>query len=212
MSSPGGSIRDMYQGLDVVLKASSVALTGTVAALIKDLVIRCFTRYRQSYESVNWKEVVDSLGDTVPAARLYLALHAIQPRFVTPRLADAIAKGLESTAEDVRHRIRQTGQDVDTAGNVAATFIIEDAGWLHIADQRSEHVACAGGRPVRSAGEMTFTVRRGDVRVTWVTNQSTGYCPEPDSWPAVESALARAGIEIFGISTEFAEEASCGII
>jgi hypothetical protein len=97
MSTPGGSVRDVYQGLDAALKTDSVELTRTVAAFIKDLVVRCFTRYRQSYESVNWKEVVDSLGDKATAAQLYLVLHAIPPQFVTPRLADAIAKGLEST-------------------------------------------------------------------------------------------------------------------
>lgn len=98
MSVPSGSIRDVYQGLDAALKTYSVQLTGTVATFIKDVVIRCFTRYRQSYESVSWKEVVDSLDDKATAAQLYLALHAIPPQFVTPRLADAIAKGLEGTA------------------------------------------------------------------------------------------------------------------
>lgn len=97
-STPGGSIQDVYQGLDRALKTYSVELTGTVAAFIKDVVIRCFTRYQQSYEAVNWKEVVDSLGDKPTASQLYLALHAIPPQFVTPQLADAIAKGLESTA------------------------------------------------------------------------------------------------------------------
>ncbi len=97
-SAPGGSVRDVYQGLDAALKTSSVELTRPVAAFIKDVVIQCFTRYRQSYESVNWGEVVASLSDRATAAQLYLALHAIPPQLVTPRLADAIAKGLESTA------------------------------------------------------------------------------------------------------------------
>lgn len=97
-STPGGSIRDVYQGLDGALKTYSVELTRTVAAFIKDLVIRCFTRYQQSYESINWKELGDSLGAKATAAQLYLALHAIPPQFVTPQLADAIAKGLASTA------------------------------------------------------------------------------------------------------------------
>ena len=98
MSSPGGSIREVYQGLDMALKTYAVELTSTVAAFIKELVIRGFTRYQQSYESVNWKEVVDRMGDKSTAAQLYLALHAIPPRFVTPQLARAIAKGLEPTA------------------------------------------------------------------------------------------------------------------
>lgn len=97
-STPGGSIRDVYQGLDGALKTYAVELTRTVASFIKDLVIRGFTRDRQSYESVNWKEVMEGLGDKPTQAQLYLALHAIPPRFVTPQLADAIAKGLESTA------------------------------------------------------------------------------------------------------------------
>ena len=106
--------------------------------------------------------------------------------------------------EDVRRWIRQTGQDLNAAGGVVATFIIDDSGWLRIADRRSEHVACAGGKPVRSAGEMTFTVRPSGVTVTWVTNQSLGYCPEPSSWAAVDTALARAGIAgSEGFSQEF---------
>lgn len=27
-----------------------------------------------------------------------------------------------------------------------------------------------------------------------VSNQSTGYCPDPDSWPAVAAALDRIGV------------------
>jgi hypothetical protein len=98
ISTSSNSIRDIYQGLDAALRSDSVELTKPVAAFIKDWVVRCFTRNRQGYESVNWKEVVDSLGDEATAAQLYLALHAIPPQFVTPRLADAIARKLESTA------------------------------------------------------------------------------------------------------------------
>jgi hypothetical protein len=97
-STPGGSIRDVYQGLDRALKTCSVELTKTVAAFIKDLVVQCFTRYQRSYESVNWQELVASLDDQATEAQLYLALHAIPPQFVTPQLAGAIVKGLESTA------------------------------------------------------------------------------------------------------------------
>jgi len=110
---------------------------------------------------------------------------------------------LEST-EDVFRWIRQTGQKLNPAGSVTATFIVDEAGWLRIADRRSEHVACAGGKPVLSAGEITFTVMPGGVSVSWATNQSTGYCPEPHSWQAVQAALARAGIAAPGsFSQEF---------
>lgn len=98
LTAPGSSIWDLYQGLDAILKTHAVELTETVAAFIRDLVVRCFTRFRRSYESVNWKDVGDSLTDRATAAQLYLALHAIPPQFVTPRLADVITRGLDSTA------------------------------------------------------------------------------------------------------------------
>ena len=60
--------------------------------------------------------------------------------------------------------------------------------------RRSEHVALAGGRDVLAAGEMTFARTAARWRVTAVTNQSTVYCPDPDSWPAVATALDSIGI------------------
>ncbi|BEL04964.1 hypothetical protein Q0Z83_031550 [Actinoplanes sichuanensis] len=64
-------------------------------------------------------------------------------------------------------------------------------GVLLLAPRRSEHVACAAGADVLAAGEITFTPDGG---VSAVTNQSTGYCPQPCCWPAVDAALNRAGI------------------
>ena len=68
-------------------------------------------------------------------------------------------------------------------------------GYLRVADRRSEHVACAGGEPVLAAGEMTLRMSHAGVEAEEVSNQSTGYCPEPSSWPAVEQALSTAGIK-----------------
>ena len=87
----------------------------------------------------------------------------------------------------------QPGTDAD--GTLTVTFVVLPDG-LWVADRHSEHVACARGGPVHSAGEMTFAVdrRRRSVEVVYVTNQSTGFCPEPESWPTVEAALDAAGI------------------
>ncbi|MBY0231543.1 MAG: hypothetical protein K2W96_19835 [Gemmataceae bacterium] len=74
--------------------------------------------------------------------------------------------------------------------DAVATFVIDREGWLRLAPRRSEHVACAEGRPVLPAGEIEFN----EDGVEWVSNQSTGYCPEPESWPHVAAALTRAGI------------------
>jgi hypothetical protein len=77
------------------------------------------------------------------------------------------------------------------ASEVVATYVIDKDGNFLIADRRSEHVACAGGGLVRAAGEMTFNVDGDEISVIEVSNQSTGYCPEPESWPQVVVALDR---------------------
>ena len=57
-------------------------------------------------------------------------------------------------------------------------FVIDLTGTLRLAPRRSEHVACAGGGPVLSAGEIVFRRERGGWTVGEVSNQSTGYCPD----------------------------------
>jgi hypothetical protein len=94
-------------------------------------------------------------------------------------------------------------------GGTVATFIITTSGEIRIASRRSEHVACAGGLDVLSAGEIVFV----PARAVAVSNLSTGYCPEPASWPAVARALERAGIAHAGGFTnayEFRRCPGCG--
>lgn len=116
----------------------------------------------------------------------------VGPKAIAERAQSAPAGVRVESPDDVCRWLRLSGQVADAAGYVIATFVIDETGWLRIADRRSEHVACAGSRPAQSAGEITFHINRGKVSVTGVTNQSTGYCPEPESWPAVETALERA--------------------
>lgn len=93
---------------------------------------------------------------------------------------DALARWLAAQADDAEGEA------------ITATFVVTPDGTLRVANRRSEHVACAGGQPVLSAGEMRFS--RDSQRLVAATNQSTGYCPEPESWPAVADALDRAGV------------------
>ncbi len=53
---------------------------------------------------------------------------------------------------------------------IVFTFIVGFNGLLWIADRHSEHVACARGGDVLSAGELTFEVDGGIVIVTDITN------------------------------------------
>jgi hypothetical protein len=79
--------------------------------------------------------------------------------------------------------------------NEPFTFVVTLDGSLRVAPRRSEHVILATGQDVRAAGEMMFTRKAGVPCVLEVTNQSTGYCPDPDCWMAVSGALDRLGAE-----------------
>jgi hypothetical protein len=50
-------------------------------------------------------------------------------------------------------------------------------------------VACAAGDDVLAAGELVFAENRGRFEVIEATNQSTGYCPEPECWNVLEAVL-----------------------
>ena len=122
--------------------------------------------------------------------RLY---HHVGPSIIKARAAGRPAGTRISSAADLLTWARGTGQAPGPDG-FAATFIIDEQGSLLVADRRSEHVACAGGGQVQSAGEMFFLIRDDGVEVVEVSNQSTGFCPEPGSWPAVAAALDRVGM------------------
>ncbi|MFJ3759680.1 hypothetical protein [Streptomyces sp. NPDC090080] len=74
------------------------------------------------------------------------------------------------------------------------TFVVGLDGVLRLAPRRGEHVACAGGDMVLSAGEISFTRARDRWTVNEVSNQSTGYCPDVASWPEVARALDAADL------------------
>src|SRR5262249_19276802 len=114
----------------------------------------------------------------------------VGPKSIADRVAAEPAGAAVRCAQDVTAWARDSRQQL-VNGCVTATFVVDASGQLLIADRCSEHVAC--GQAVRSAGEMTFALDR-EVVVVEVSNQSVGYCPEPQSWPAVADALSRAGL------------------
>ncbi|MER5895421.1 hypothetical protein [Streptomyces sp. NPDC001876] len=74
------------------------------------------------------------------------------------------------------------------------TFVVGMDGVLRLAPRRSEHVACAGGDMVLSAGEISFMRAADGWAVSEVSNQSSGYCPDVTSW--VEAARALDDVEL----------------
>lgn len=74
------------------------------------------------------------------------------------------------------------------------TYVVTLDSRLLLSARGTEHVALAQGANVRGAGELSLEIPRGLVQLTSVTNQSTGYCPEPSCWPHVKAALEAVGI------------------
>jgi hypothetical protein len=96
---------------------------------------------------------------------------------------------------DIRDWITATNQIPDVNDEITATFVIDLNENLRINDRRSEHVVCANGKNVLSAGEITFEIDKNKIRISQITNQSTGYCPSPKSWNNVENALRKTKVE-----------------
>lgn len=116
---------------------------------------------------------------------------------------------------DIENWINTTKQKANKDNQVVATFIIDASGNLRINDRHSEHVVCACGRDVLSAGEITFELSKQKIFISQITNQSTGYCPSPASWSAVQKALEKIGIKhhtYFTTAFEFRVCKNCGWI
>lgn len=118
--------------------------------------------------------------------------HYVGPEVIRSRVASGTCGTRIDSRGDLETWLaaqRPSGSD----GLISATFVIDSDGGLRLADRRSEHVACAGGRPVLSAGEIFLSTGESFV-VEEFSNLSTGYCPEPESWWTVGRALDRLGV------------------
>ncbi|QUY44059.1 hypothetical protein HRE53_20460 [Acaryochloris sp. 'Moss Beach'] len=102
-------------------------------------------------------------------------------------------------ADDLCHWLTSTATEKTQEGSWIATFTIGVNETLRLATRRSEHIACAAGGPVLSAGEITIDQNH---EIATISNQSTGFCPEPESWWVVESVLNRIGIKHPGRFTD----------
>lgn len=139
--------------------------------------------------------------------------HYVGPAAIMDRARDAQPGVRIELVAGLREWLRSTGQQPHAAGLIPVTFVIDEDGFLRVADRASEHVACSGRRPVQSAGEMFLRVTADGLEVEEVSNQSTGFCPEPTSWPAVSAALDRLGVRHPGRFTSeitFRRCTSCG--
>ncbi len=74
--------------------------------------------------------------------------------------------------------LKSQSWDESINGALWVTYVIDLEGILRLAHRRSEHIACAEGKSVLAAGEMSFELSGDAVEVVDVTNLSTGYCPD----------------------------------
>ncbi len=93
--------------------------------------------------------------------------------------------------KNLEYWIDRTQEKPNSWGVIPATFVVDLEGYIRIAQRESEHIACAGGEAVLSAGEIFFVYGDRGLEVAEVSNQSTGFCPEPTSWSVVADALDR---------------------
>jgi hypothetical protein len=117
-------------------------------------------------------------------------------RYVGPRrLADLASSNIErfepTNQAELAAWLRTQGHDHE----VTLTYVVTTLGCLRLSDRHAEHVACAQGQPVFGAGELSLLLDGAEVEVAAVTNQSTGYCPEPACFTAVAQALVAAQLE-----------------
>ena len=128
-------------------------------------------------------------GHNVPMMRLYAYVGPPEIR----SQADAGIPRLQVTPDQRLRDLRKALELGDGADALILTFVVDAEGRLWVSDRHAEHVACARGADILAAGELTLADDAG-LRVIAATNQSTGYCPEPESWQALAAALRSAGI------------------
>lgn len=113
---------------------------------------------------------------------------------IIDNLPEKSARVCVNSAKDVLEWIKSSKQSPEYDSCYVATFIISVDEKLWINDRHSEHVLCANGKNVLSAGEITFEVEGNTVEIVAISNQSTGYCPEASSWITVAHALENSKI------------------
>ncbi len=96
ISTPGACASDLLHALHEVLEEHSVELTEPVFHLVRQIVVKCFTEHRASYEAADWTWMVRKTIEHATPAQAYLALLALPPDLM-PRCAAAILKELEDT-------------------------------------------------------------------------------------------------------------------
>lgn len=114
----------------------------------------------------------------------------------TPRMALGTAACAVKLWRQYFPAFKPTLRESGSSETLTVTFVVVPSEGMWVADRHSEHVACARGGPVHAAGELTLSLNHKGhpLIISEISNQSTGFCPEPESWYAVKHALQNSGI------------------
>ena len=104
---------------------------------------------------------------------MYRLYHYVGPPEIRERVSKQPPGRVVSSAADVVRWIEDTEQAPGAEGYYLATFVVDHEGALRIEDYGHEHVSCAGGGPVRSAGVAWFDVV-GLATAPWPTLTTSG--------------------------------------
>lgn len=116
----------------------------------------------------------------------------IGPKQILQRVKPIYKGTIVKKSEDIFHWINEQNESAKIGDLTICTFVIDLNGNLLIANRHSEHVQCAFGKDVLSAGEISFLIeKQQQIFIESITNQSTGYCPAASSWAEVEKALQK---------------------
>jgi hypothetical protein len=138
----------------------------------------------------------------------------VGPKELLELVSDDVDRICISSLSEVHKWLKRTNQILDRNNSVTSTYIIDIKGVIWIGDRHMEHVVCAKGQPVLSAGEITLTINE-TINASFITNQSTGFCPKPQSWKYTKLALEQANIrypEELSVALEFRICTHCNTI
>jgi hypothetical protein len=98
METKNGSVGDLLHATYDVLGDYLVPLTKPVAEFIKEVVVGAFSRYRSSYDSLDWRWICDANEELLLPSRAYFAYHVLPPAQLSSPSKLAILKGLAVTS------------------------------------------------------------------------------------------------------------------
>ena len=97
MAVHGGSVTDIFRALLGLLGESEIHLTPSLASFLKQVVVLCFTNYRQSYDTADFSWLRRIANESLAPAQAYLVLRC-SPQDILSAYRESILKALENSS------------------------------------------------------------------------------------------------------------------